>query len=149
MNEITLHATPKQFVIIFFDKTRKFISESEEAFLFSAESGERGMCKLIDGTTVNLKSIAKVITESQFSNEYPQKSSIDYANFSDNETKNELFPVLKDIVKDDDHAKKHMKVGINRYLNSTKSNPIIDSHGHKVWCSDRQKVLKSMEKYDL
>jgi hypothetical protein len=38
--------------------------------------------------------------------------------------------------------------GLERYINSTERNPIIDYHGHKVWYQGGKQPLEELAKYN-
>ena len=75
----------KNRVIVFHDKTAKYITQQEETFLFSQEVTNRGMGRIgkeNDYEIVNLKNIAKIISSDEYHRLYPEKTSTEYRNFS-------------------------------------------------------------------
>jgi len=75
----------KNRVIVFHDKTAKYITEKEEEFLFSPAVTARGLGRIGSGNEaeiVNLKNIAKIISSDEYHRLYPEKSVTEYCNFS-------------------------------------------------------------------
>jgi hypothetical protein len=75
----------KNRVIVFHDKTAKYITDKEEAFLFSPAVTARGLGRIGSGNdyeVVNLKNIAKIISSEEYRRLYPEKASTEYRNFS-------------------------------------------------------------------
>lgn len=99
----------KNRVIVFHDKTAKYISEKEEAFIFSNKVSEKGLARLTDGEVVNLKNIAKILSSDEYSRLYPNMTTEKYKRF----TAEQWTPS-----KETGKAMEQMLIGLKRYIDT-------------------------------
>ena len=100
----------KNRVIVFHDKTAKYITEQEEAFLFSKAVTDRGLGRIgtkDDYEIVNLKNIAKIISSDEYSRLYPDKTSTRYEDYTGRTFKWE---------EQDDRGLREMAKGLRKFI---------------------------------
>lgn len=130
-------------IIIFHDKSKLLTTTQDfDTYIDGKKKGNKG--QIINGSAYSFSSYAKYISIQDFYEQYP-------ADRPQAVIENK-FPTLDEMLNVAPNRVKFLKGvigGLQEYISSTESNPLVDKWGNRNWYQGTQAPLKLLEKMEF